>query len=121
MKINTLVFAASLSLFSGCALANGDTLHEVCYQSMMYSISTQVAGNPINNDARLLNITGAFVSGKWLGVDRQSTERMIKMASQDSKSREFANRYQNDSSFAEAFRNSFISGCHENPREYVIN
>lgn len=96
-------------------------MQEACYQSLIYSISTQIAGNPISNDIELVNVAGAFSSGKWLGVDKQRTERMIKMASQDSKSRDFATKYQHDKNFAEAFRNSFIAKCHESPEKYIIN
>ncbi|PKC39242.1 hypothetical protein V461_21580 [Pantoea ananatis BRT98] len=121
MKIGSSKFFYSFVLLSGSAMANGDNLQDVCTQSLIYTISTQVAGNPLDNDARSLNVAGAFSSGKWLGIDEKTTERMINMKSKDAKSRDFAIRYQKDQKFADSFRSSFIAACHKNPAAYKMN
>lgn len=121
MKKNLCMAISTYFLFSSFAFANGDTLQDVCYQSMIYTIAVQVGGNPISDAAREINVTGAFSSGKWLGIDKDSTERMIKMSGLNEDSKKFALQYQTDKSFAESFRNSFIAGCHKNPSDYSMN
>ena len=121
MRYVTGHFLFLLCFHTSVSFAQGDTLQEKCYQSMIYSISTQVAGNAENKDMKSLNTTGAFSSGKWLGIDPQSTERLIGMAGKDANSKKFATQYLTDKRFAESFRNNFLAGCHKKPSEYLLN
>lgn len=116
MKIIIALFALVFPLFS---MANGDTLESACMHSMNYTIAVQIAGNAKAN-VKIENTNKAYEEGVWLGVDNRGTDSMIQMSSKSIDSKKFAEKYTTNEDFASSFRNSFISGCHSNPTEYIV-
>lgn len=106
---------------SPMALAQGDKLEDICYQSMRYNVSVQMAANSLSGQVRSHYEGEAFESGKWQGISHEETERMIRMAENNQSSMQFAIRYQGDDSFANAYRNGYINDCKQNPDKYISN
>lgn len=119
MKTRLNLLLAALALTSGCALANGDSLRDSCYQSMRYNVFVQLAGNAYSNGDAVAFEREAFTSGNWQGIDDSETKRMIAMASNNPSSAQFSMQYQNDSSFAKAYSSGYINDCLEHPDKYI--
>ncbi|MFM7945867.1 hypothetical protein [Hafnia paralvei] len=104
---------------SPLAIAQGDKLEDLCYQSMRYNVYVQLAANSLSGQIRSHYEGEAFDSGKWQGISHKETERMIRMAENNESSMQFAIRYQGDDSFANAYRSGYINDCKQNPHKYI--
>ncbi len=112
-----MVISSVFSIFmvASAAYGQGDTLQDVCYNSMRYNVAVQLAGSAFSDASREEYRSEAYDSGGWLGIDKSETDRMIVMASGSPHSNQFAYQYLSDPSFANAYRSGFINDCKSNP------
>ena len=119
MRYFILLLSLLAVTFSMQAYSQGDTLRQSCYQSMRYNVSVQLAGTAYTKFSRDKYTGEAFESGKFQGISKDETRRMILIASENPSSIQFSYHFQDDESFANGYMSSYLNDCMQNPKKYI--